>query len=92
MNRHWILNQRCLAFVCLLVAIGCRNSAPEPAKDASPGKSATPASPAVSAGDMEAGAAMLRILNAAHRSGGIMLRGECGVLGVTESHEDARHL
>ena len=26
---------------------------------------------------------MLRILNAAHRNGGIMLRGECGVLGVT---------
>ena len=43
-------------------------------------KSATPASPAASAGDMEAGAAMLRILNAAHRNGGIMLRGECGVL------------
>lgn len=29
---------------------------------------------------------MLRILNAAHRAGGIMLRGECGVLGVTESY------
>ena len=85
MNRHWILNQRCLALVCLLVAIGCRKPAPEPAKDASPGKSATPASPAASA-DMEAGAAMLRILNVAHRSGGIMLRGECGLLGVTESY------
>jgi len=35
---------------------------------------------------MEAGAAMLRILNAAHRNGGIMLLGECGVLGVTESY------
>ena len=35
---------------------------------------------------MEAGAAMLRILNTAHRSGGIMLRGQCGVLGVTESY------
>jgi hypothetical protein len=35
---------------------------------------------------MEAGAALLRILNAGHRSGGIMLRGECGVLGVTESY------
>lgn len=28
----------------------------------------------------------MRILNAAHRNGGIMLRGECGVLGVTESY------
>jgi hypothetical protein len=35
---------------------------------------------------MEAGAAILRILNTAHRSGGIMLRGECGILGVTESY------
>ena len=35
---------------------------------------------------MEAGAAIVRILNTAHRSGGIMLRGECGVLGVTESY------
>ena len=39
-----------------------------------------------SSNDMEAGAALLRILNTAHRSGGIMLRGECGVLGVTESY------
>ncbi len=29
---------------------------------------------------------MLHILNTAHRSGGIMLRGECGVPGVTESY------
>jgi hypothetical protein len=91
MNRHLILNKRCIALVCLLFAIGCRKPAPEPAKDASPAKpssekSARPASPAASAGDMEAGAAMLRILNAAHRNGGIMLRGECGVLGVTESY------
>src|SRR5256885_4464986 len=85
MNSHWILNQRCLALACLLVAIGCHKPAQEPAKDASPGKSATPASPAASA-DMEVGAAMLRILNVAHRSGGIMLRGECGLLGVTESY------
>jgi hypothetical protein len=68
-----------------LLATGCRKSASEPAKDALPAKSTTQASPAPS-GDMEAGAAMLRILNAAHRSGGIMLRGECGVLGVTESY------
>jgi hypothetical protein len=86
MNRHLILHKLCVFLVCLLAGIGCRNPAPEPQKDASPAKSATPASPAASAGDMEAGAAMLRILNAAHRSGGIMLRGECGVLGVTESY------
>ncbi|HEY1528087.1 MAG TPA: hypothetical protein VGH51_17795 [Candidatus Angelobacter sp.] len=86
MNRHLILNKRCIALVCLLFAIGCRKPAPEPAKDAPPAKPAAKPSPTPSADDMEAGAAMLRILNAAHRNGGIMLRGECGVLGVTESY------
>jgi len=91
MNRHWSLNRQCIFLVCLLAGIGCRNSAPglgqyaSPAKS-SPVKSATPTSQAASAGEMEAGAAVLRILNAAHRGGGIMLRGECGVVGVTESY------
>jgi hypothetical protein len=86
MNRYLILNKRCVVLVCLLVGIGCRKPAPEPVKDSWPAKPAAQPSPASSSGDMEAGAAMLRILNAAHRSGGIMLRGECGVLGVTESY------
>jgi len=88
MNKHLVLNKRYIVLACLLAGIGCRNPAPGPATDATPGKPTAPASqsPASSAGDMEAGAAMLRILNAAHRSGGIMLRGECGVLGVTESY------
>jgi hypothetical protein len=89
-----MVNKNRLAFACLMLALlatGCGKPAPEPAKDASPAKSSpdkptAQASPADSAGDMEAGAAMLRILNAAHRNGGIMLRGECGVLGVTESY------
>jgi len=86
MNKHLVLIKRYVFLVCLLAGIGCRNPAPEPAKDATPAKPTAPASQASPAGDMEAGAAMLRILNAAHRSGGIMLRGECGVLGVTESY------
>jgi hypothetical protein len=91
MNRHLILNKRYVVLVCLLVSIGCGKPATEPAKDASPAKSSpdksvAQASPTPPGGDMEAGAAMLRILNAAHRNGGIMLRGECGVLGVTESY------
>ena len=70
---------------------GCGKTATEPQKDAPPakssvGKSSASASPTPSGDDMEAGAVMLRILNAAHRNGGIMLRGECGVLGVTESY------
>lgn len=86
MNRHLVLNKRYVVLVCLLVGIGCGKPTSGPAKEASPTKSVAQASPTPSAGDMEAGAAMLRILNLAHRSGGIMLRGECGVLGVTESY------
>jgi hypothetical protein len=89
MNKYLILNKRYILLVCLLAGIGCHSSAP--ARDASPVKSSADkavaqANSASSAGDMEAGAAMLRILNAAHRGGGIMLRGECGVVGVTESY------
>ncbi|HEY2914532.1 MAG TPA: hypothetical protein VGK21_14310 [Candidatus Angelobacter sp.] len=65
---------------------GCSKTAPQPGPEASPAKPAVQASPTSSSNDMEAGAALLRILNAAHRNGGIMLRGECGVLGVTESY------
>ena len=94
MNRYLLISKSRIAFACLmlvLLATGCGKPASEPAKDALPAKASSekstmPASPAPSVGDMEAGAAMLRILNAAHRSGGIMLRGECGVLGVTESY------
>jgi hypothetical protein len=84
-----VLNKKRIAPYCALLAVllsGCGKPSPTPQKDASSAKSATPASPAASIGDMEAGAAMLRILNTAHRSGGIMLRGECGILGVTESY------
>ena len=91
MNKYWILNKRCIVLVCLLVGIGCGKQATEPQKDSPSSKSSSAKlsaqpTPAPSGDDMEAGAAMLRILNAAHRSGGIMLRGECGVLGVTESY------
>ncbi len=94
MNKHLLFSKSRIALACLMLALlgtGCRKPATEPPNDASPAKSSsdkptTPASPIPSGGDMEAGAAMLRILNAAHRNGGIMLRGECGVLGVTESY------
>jgi hypothetical protein len=86
MNRYLTLKKRYIILVCLLVGVGCGKPSPAPQKDASPAKPAAQASPTPSADEIEAGAAMLRILNTAHRSGGIMLRGECGVLGVTESY------
>ena len=35
---------------------------------------------------MDVSQAAVKILNAAHRNGGIILRGECGPLGITEQH------
>jgi hypothetical protein len=35
---------------------------------------------------MDVSVAAVRILNAAHRHGGVILRGECGSLGITEQH------
>jgi hypothetical protein len=83
------LDKSRIAPCCVLLAVmlsGCGKPAPQPGPEASPAKPTAQASPTPSANDIEAGAAMLRILNAAHRNGGIMLRGECGVLGVTESY------
>jgi hypothetical protein len=73
-------------FLLALMLSGCGKPAPQPNPESSPAKPAAQASPTPSADDMEAGAAMLHILNVAHRNGGIMLRGECGLLGVTESY------
>jgi hypothetical protein len=89
MTTHMLPNKSRFAPCCVLLAVmlsGCGKTAPQPGPEVSPAKPAAQASPTPSANDMEAGAAMLRILNAAHRNGGIMLRGECGVLGVTESY------
>jgi len=89
MTTHTLLNKNQIAPCCVLMAaliVGCGKPAPQPSPELSPAKPVAQASPTPSANDMEAGAAMLRILNLAHRSGGIMLRGECGVLGVTESY------
>src|SRR6476661_8796945 len=89
MTAHTLLNKNRIAPCCVLLAIvlsGCGKPAPQTSSESSPAKPAAQASPTPSGDDVEAGAAMLRILNVAHRNGGIMLRGECGLLGVTESY------
>jgi hypothetical protein len=73
-------NHRMVA-ACLLLALllcGCGKPASESAKDASPAKPAAQPSPSVATEEMDAAQAAVRILNAAHRSGAVILRAQCG--------------
>ncbi|HZI55435.1 MAG TPA: hypothetical protein VFF39_01605 [Verrucomicrobiae bacterium] len=68
-----------LASACLLLALlmaACGKPAPEAPKNATPAKPAA-ADPSVAATEMDAASAVVRILNAAHRSGSVILRGPC---------------
>jgi hypothetical protein len=66
---------------CLLLVFfvcGCGKPAPEATKDTSPAKPPAQSSPAVGVTDMDLATAVVRILNAAHRNGAVIVRGECG--------------
>jgi hypothetical protein len=75
---------------CILLAVflsGCGKPAPESTKEASPAKPvAAQSSPTPEVADMDVSLAAVRILNAAHRNGGVILRGECGPAGISEQH------
>lgn len=78
-----------IAPCCLLLAVlisGCRKPAPESPNGGSQAKPAAQSSPTPEIQDMDASMAAARILSAAHRNGGIILRGECGPRGITEQH------
>jgi hypothetical protein len=78
-----------IAPCCLLLAVllsGCGKPAPESTKEASPAKPAAQNSPTPEIVDMDASVAAVRILNAAHRNGGVIVRGECGPAGIIEQH------
>jgi hypothetical protein len=78
-----------IAPCCLLLAVlisGCRKPAPESPNGGSQAKLAAQSSPTPEIVDMDASVAAARILSAAHRNGGIILRGECGPRGITEQH------
>jgi hypothetical protein len=69
-----------LASAYLLLALlicACGKPAPEAPKNASPAKPAAQADPSVVTTEMDAASAVVRILNAAHRSGSVILRGPC---------------
>jgi hypothetical protein len=77
------------ATCCLLLAVlisACGKPAPQAAKDTSPAKPASQSSLTPELADMDVSVAAVRILNAAHRNGGVILSGECGPRGITEQH------
>jgi hypothetical protein len=78
-----------IAPCCLLLAVlisGCGKPVPESTKDASPAKPAAQNSPTPESVDMDASVAAVRILNAAHRNGGVILHGACGPTGIGGEH------
>jgi hypothetical protein len=78
-----------IAPCCLLLAVlisGCRKPAPESPNGGPQAKPAAQSSPTPEIVDIDASVAAARILSAAHRNGGIILRGECGPRGITEQH------
>jgi hypothetical protein len=68
-----------------VVLSGCGKTAPQPSEGGL-AKPVVQNSPAPGSVDMDVSVATVRILNAAHRNGGIILRGECGPRGITEQH------
>jgi len=89
MTIHITLTKRPITLCCVLLAVvfsGCGKPAPQPGPEASPAKPAAQSSPTPSPTDMDVSIAAVRILNAAHRNGGIILRGECGPRGIQEQH------
>ena len=64
----------------------CGKPAPDSPQGGSPTKPAAQSGPTPELADMDVSVAAVRILNAAHRNGGVILRGECGLRGITEQH------
>ncbi len=58
----------------------------ESTKEASPAKPAAQNSPTPEIADMDVSVAAVRILNAAHRNGGVILHGACGPAGIGGEH------
>jgi hypothetical protein len=84
MNTTLSFSENRVVPACLVLALllwGCGKSAPDSRKNASPAKPVAQASPSdqsTSAIAMDLGVAAVRILNAAHRNGAVILKGECG--------------
>jgi hypothetical protein len=88
MTTQAIFKKRYAVLCCVLLAVvlsSCGKPAPRPDKD-TPAKPAALSTPISELTKMDVSVAAVRILNAAHRNGGIILREECGPRGITEQH------
>lgn len=95
MVKNFIFNKSYVSGAGLVLALtllfsGCSKPAPDAAQQPAPGaaaKSAAPSpSPAIEVAETDAAAAAVHILNAAHRNGGVILRGECGPTGISDPY------
>ncbi|HWF04394.1 MAG TPA: hypothetical protein VHA06_11935 [Candidatus Angelobacter sp.] len=81
-----------LVLATTLLISGCSKPAPDAAQQPAPGtaaKSATPTAsptPSVEVTETDAATAVVRILNTAHRNGGVILRGECAPTGISDPY------
>lgn len=77
----------CIALVLLLC--GCSKPAPDATKDAlaaKPVAQSSPSKPSVEVAETDAALAAVKILNTAHRNGSVILHGECGPSGISDSY------
>ncbi|HEX3155690.1 MAG TPA: hypothetical protein VHV32_13755, partial [Candidatus Angelobacter sp.] len=84
-----VLNKRRITSSYLLLMVllsSCSKPAPQPSQQPAPGKPAAQSRPTPEQVDMDVSVAAVRILNAAHRNGGIILRDQCGPRGILEQH------
>ena len=71
----------CACMVLAFLVCGCGKPAPETAKPAAQSGQSNQNAQTVEMADMELATAAVRILNAAHRNGAVILRGQCGLSG-----------
>jgi hypothetical protein len=93
MNLKTNCRKRWFALACLMVTLvlsGCRKPTQEAQPQPSPATgTATPAASAAQQADAtgdDLSAVAVRILNKAQRGGGVILRGQCGLNGLTEQY------
>jgi len=92
MSPKWFFHRKCAASGCLIALFlvsGCSKPVPDAAQGESAAKpvaQSTPAKPAVETAQTDAAAAVVKILNAAHRNGAVIVGGECGASGMSDKY------